>query len=538
MEMSMRRKLVRLKHIHQAHGFMVPRGLHHDTLLLSHFLHLCFSLGFSAYAFSIVALVSKFKFISKCKSHSHTPTTTIYLYNTMISLLLPTPSHAISLFNQIPHAGLRPDSYSFPFVLNAVVRLSSLPLGAQIHCQTIATGLHSHLNVVAALVRMYSSCGCVFSARKLFDGVKFRDVSLWNAMVAGYAKAGDADSAQNVFEHMPLRQRNVISWTAVIAGYAQMKRPKEAIHIFVRMQLANVEPDEIALLAVLSACANLGALRFGVWLHNYIQKRGFSGLITLQNALIDMYAKSGKIRKALDLFEIVKVKNVVTWTTMISGLALHGLGREAIQMFSRMESALVKPNDVTFMAILSACSHAGLVETGSWYFNIMASTYGIQPKIEHYGCMIDLLGRAGYLREALELVRRMPFEANAAIWGSLLASSKIHGDANLGDHALQLLIKLEPHNSGNYALLSNIYAAQGRWTESGMVRKVMRDTGVKKMSGWSFTEVNDTVHQFIAGDKSHSEFCRIHDILLTIYEQLDQAGNLQEESNGLLKFGE
>lgn len=523
-----------LKHIRQAHGFMVPRGVHHDTLLLSHFLHLCFSLGFSAYAFSIIALVSK----SKPESNSHTPTAAIYLYNTMISLLLPTPSHAISLFNQIPHAGLRPDSYSFPFVLNAVVRLSSLPLGAQIHCQTIAAGLYSHLNVAAALVRMYSSCGCVFSARKLFDAVNIRDASLWNAMVAGYAKAGDVDSARNVFELMPLRQRNVISWTAVIAGYAQMKRPKEAIGIFRRMQLENVEPDEIALLAVLSACANLGALHFGVWLHNYIQKRGFSGLITLNNALIDMYAKSGNIRKALDLFEIMKDKNVVTWTTMIAGLALHGLGREAIQMFFRMESARVRPNDITFMAILSACSHAGLVETGSWYFNVMTSTYGIQPKIEHYGCMIDLLGRAGYLHEALDFVRRMPFEANAAIWGSLLASSKIHGDVNLGDHALQLLMKLEPHNSGNYTLLSNIYAAQGRWTESGMVRKVMRDTGVKKMSGWSFIEVNNRVHQFIAGDKSHSEFFRIYDILHKIYKQLEVAGNLQKESNGLLEVGE
>lgn len=390
--------------------------------------------------------------------------------------------------------------------------------------------------MVTALIHMYSSFGCVLYARKLFDGVHFGDVCLWNAMVAGYAKVGDVDNARDLFERMP--QRNVISWTAVIAGYAQMKRPKEAIEIFRRMQLENVEPDEIALLSVLSACARLGSLEMGDWLHNNIQKHGFSGIISLNNALIDMYAKSGNIKKALDVFENAKDKNVITWTTVISGLALHGLGIEALEMFSCMESALVKPNDITFIAILSACSHAGLVETGSWYFNTMASSYGIEPKVGHYGCMIDLLGRAGHLQEALELLKRMPFEANAAIWGSLLASSKIHGDAKLGDLALQFLMELEPDNSGNYTLLSNTYAAQDRWSESGMVRKVMRDTGVKKMSGGSLIEVNNRVHEFTAEDKSHTEFYRIYEVLLKIYEQLKMAGHLQKESNGLVEFDE
>lgn len=390
---------------------------------------------------------------------------------------------------------------------------------------------------------MYSSCGCVSDARTLFDGAAafafaFWDVALWNAMIAGYAKSGDVDNARHLFELMPPRIRNVISWTALIAGYAKVNRPHEAITIFRRMQLENVQPDEISMLAALSACAHLGALHLGEWIHNYIEKHEFRKLVSLNNALIDMYAKSGNITKALQVFENTKCKTVVTWTTMIAGLALHGLGREAVEMFAQMERAKIKPNDITFIAILSACSHGRLVEIGHWYFSIMVSKYRIKPKIVHYGCMIDLLARAGYLQEAHELVRQMPFEANAAIWGSLLAASNIHGDAELGQHALQHLIMLEPHNSGNYALLSNVYGSLGRWNESGMLRKVMRDTGVKKTPGRSSIEVNNRVHEFIAGDKSHFECTRIYEVLYKIFRQLKLAGHLQQDFGELLEFAE
>ncbi|KAJ7955463.1 Pentatricopeptide repeat [Quillaja saponaria] len=464
-----------LKHLHQTHGFMLLRGLDQDDLLLSRFIHTSASMGYSSYAYSVF---------------THNARPNIFFYNTVINAILLTPSfsaalRAIFIFNLIQMAGLRPDSYSFPFVLKAAVRLSAINVGRQIHCQAIAIGLDSHVSVATALVQMYSSCARISDARKLFDSMCFKDVVLWNAMVAGYAKVGDVDNARNLFERMP--QRNVISWTAVIAGYAQMNRPNEAITLFRRMQLHDVDPDEIAILAVLSACADLGALELGEWIHR---------------------------------------------------LALHGLGREALQMFSRMENARVKPNEITFIAILSACSHVGLVEQGRWYFNHMESRYGIGPKIEHYGCMIDIMGRAGYIQEAKELVDMMPFEANAAIWGSLLAASHVHGDAKLGEQALSYLIKLEPCNSGNYTLLSNTYAAFGRWNESRMVRKIMRDIGVKKIPGMSFIEVNNKVHEFIAGDKSHLEFKRIFDILCRISEQMKMIEHQKKENNGLLEFEE
>ncbi|XVF19154.1 hypothetical protein REPUB_Repub11eG0084700 [Reevesia pubescens] len=523
------------KHVEQAHGFMVRTALDHDKLLLCQFIETCSSLGFSGYAYSVFALNSQ------ARSH-------IYVYNTVIKVL--TLSHsafeALLVYKSIGWAKLRPDSYSFPFALKAVVNLQALRLGTKIHSQTICAGLDSNLHVVTALIQMYSSSASIRDARKLFDQVQltssyiYGDVAIWNAMIAGYAKVGESDIAWDLLDCMPQTQANalLICWTAVIAGYAQMNRPNEAIAVFRRMQLENVKADEIAMLAVLSACAHLGAIQiqFGESIHGYIYKRGFSQMVPLQNALIDMYAKSGNICKALQVFENMNHKTVITWTTIISALAFHGLGAKALNMFSRMETAQVKPNDITFIAILSACTHVGLVDLGRFYFNTMRSRYGIQPMIQHYGCMIDLFGRAGCLGEALELVSRMPFKPNAAIWGSLLAASNIHADAELGELALLHLIKLEPWNSGNYALLSNIYASGGRWDKSVMTRKMMRDKGVRKIPGWSFIQVSNRAHKFIAGDTSHPQFDRIHGILFNMNEQMKIAHHLLNEFRELLDF--
>ncbi|XP_022987264.1 pentatricopeptide repeat-containing protein At5g56310 [Cucurbita maxima] len=511
------------RHIYQIHGFMLHRALDQDNLLLSRFIDACSSLGLYLYAFSVFSN----------KTHPD-----LRLYNTAVKALSQTssPINAISLYSRILIEGLRPDSYTIPFVLKAVVQLSVVEVGRQIHTQTVSSGLDTDVNVVTSLIQMYSSCGCVSDARKLFDLVDYKDVALWNAMVAGYVKVAELNSARKVFDKMP--QRNVISWTALIAGYAQTNRPDAAIELFRKMQLEKVEPDEIAMLAVLSACADLGALELGEWIHNYIEKHSLCRIVPLYNALIDMYAKSGNIGRALEVFENMKHKSVITWSTMIAAMALHGLGGQAIDMFLRMEKARVRPNEVTFIAILSACSHVGMVDVGRYYFNRMQSVYKIQPRIEHYGCMIDLLARAGYLQEAQKLFQDMPFEANAAIWGSLLAASNTHRDADLAEQALRHLAKLEPENSGNYTLLSNTYAALGRWNESGMVRKVMRNAGVKKAPGGSFIEINNRVYEFLAGDRSDSQLHGIYPVLCNIIVQLKMAGSYPEEVSKFLNYDE
>ncbi|GKC38633.1 pentatricopeptide repeat-containing protein, partial [Tanacetum coccineum] len=279
---------------------------------------------------------------------------------------------------------------------------------------------------------MYGSFECVKDARTVFDGICVRDVAVWNAMVSGYCKVGEFEKARALFEAM--EEKNVVSWTALIAGYAQGNKACEAVEVFRRMRVDGVKPDEVTMVAVLSACAQLGALELGEWVHGCIDEYNLRKSMSLSNALIDMYAKSGNIKKAMDVFENMKDRCVVTWSTVIAGLALH---------------------------VISACSHSGFVEPGRWYFSNLLPRYGIKPRIRHYGCMIDLLGRSGCISEAQELLKQMPFEPNAAIWGSLLAASRLYGNVELGENALEQLVKLKPNNSGNFSLLSNIYAAEG-----------------------------------------------------------------------------
>lgn len=334
-------------------------------------------------------------------------------------------------------------------------------------------------------------------------------------MISGYVKSGNLACARELFDVMPAR--NVVSWTTVIGAYAQMKQPVEAVEVFRRMQVEEgIEPDGVALLSVLSACGDLGAVDLGEWVHRFVVRRGLCWQIPLMNAIIDMYVKLGCVRKAVEVFEGMDQKSVVTWTTVIAGFALHGLGLEAIEMFRRMEMENVAPNDVTFLAILSACSHVGLTDLGRWYFKIMVSQYRIKQRVEHYGCMVDLLGRAGYLMEAQDLVQDMPFKANAAIWGALLAAARTHGDAELGKQALLHLIELEPHNSGNYILLSNIYAEQERWDDVSKLRKQMKDRGLRNVPGASSIEVDGMVHEFTSRDGSHPCLHKICKVLCEI----------------------
>lgn len=357
----------------------------------------------------------------------------------------------------------------------------------------------------------------------MFDETVHKDIFCWNVTISGYVKSGNLDCARQLFDVMP--QRNVVSWTTLIGAYAQMKRPAQAVEMFRRMQVEEaIEPDGIAMLSVLSACGDLGAVDLGEWVHRFIVKRGLCWHIPLMNAIIDMYLKCGCVAKAVEVFEGMGHKSIVTWTTLVAGFALHGLGSEAVDMFRRMERENVAPNDITFLAILSACSHIGLTDLGRWYFQIMVSHYRIKPRVEHYGCMVDLLGRAGCLMEARDLVKDMPFKANAAIWGALLAAARTHADAELGEQALVHLIELEPHNSGNYILLSNIYAEQERWDEVSKLRKAMRDGGLRNVPGASSIEVGGVVHEFTSRDGSHPCLHKIHKILREITADMKSIG--------------
>ncbi|KAK3159961.1 hypothetical protein QOZ80_1BG0053380 [Eleusine coracana subsp. coracana] len=410
-------------------------------------------------------------------------------------------------------------------LLKAAARLPHLSraLGPQLHSLLFRAGLAaSDAHVSASLVQVYCACGRTAAARRVFDEMVERDLVAWNVMIAGYVKAGDLVCARELFDVMP--ERNVVSWTTVIGAYVQMKQPEDAIEVFQRMQVDGIEPDGVALLPVLSACGDLGAIDLGEWVHKSVVKRGLYREIPLMNAIIDMYVKCGCVEKAVEVFESMEQRSIISWTTLIAGFALHGLGLQAVEMFRRMERESIAPNNVTFLAILSACSHVGLTELGRWYFDIMVSQYRIKPRVEHYGCMVDLLGRAGFLKEAQDLVQSMPFKANAAIWGALLAAARTHGDADLGEQALLHLIELEPHNSGNYILLSNIYAEQERWHDVSKLRKAMKERGLRNVPGASSIEVNGMVHEFTSRDGSHPCLHNICEILTEINTNMKYVG--------------
>jgi pentatricopeptide repeat protein len=397
-------------------------------------------------------------------------------------------------------------------------------LGPQLHSLILRAGLAaSDAHVSASLVQVYCACGRLAAARSVFDEMLDRDVVAWNVMIAGYVKSGDLVGARELFDAMP--ERNVVSWTTLIGAYAQMKQPEEAVEVFRRMQVEEgIEPDGVALLSVLSACGDLGAVDLGEWVHMFVVRRGLFQKIPLMNAIIDMYMKCGCIEKAVEVFEGMEEKSVVTWTTLIAGFALHGLGLQAVEMFRRMETENVVPNDVTFLAVLSACSHVGLTDLGRWYFNVMVSHYRMKPRVEHYGCMVDILGRAGCLMEAQDLVQEMPFKANAAIWGALLAAARTHGDTGLGEQALLHLIDLESHNSGNYILLSNIYAEQERWDDVSKLRKAMKERGLKNVPGASSIEIDGMVHEFTSRDGSHPCLHKICELLCEVNTNMKSVG--------------
>ncbi|OWM76319.1 pentatricopeptide repeat-containing protein At5g56310-like [Punica granatum] len=513
------RRCSSLKQLLQVHSFILTRGLllQEDGALLGDLIGAASSLGFSDYAYLIF-------------THKAYPSTR--LSNAIINSLSQggSPRDAVLEFGRIRASGLQPDSYSFPFVLRAAARLPGIEPGRQVHCQAIGAGFDCDVHVATALVQFYSASGRISNARRAFDEMSSSGfLPLWNAMIAGLVRAGEANSAAEVFETMPAR--NVITWTTLIAGFSQLNRPKEAVEIFHRMQLEGPKPDEITMSALLSACAELGALELGEWARGYIGRSRLNWTIPLNNALIDMYSKSGKVDEAVRVFEGMKRKNIISWTTMIAGLSLNGMGKEALDMFNRMQQDQVLPNDITFIAVLSGCCHSGLVQTGFQVFEIMRSRYSMEPKIEHYGCMIDLLGRGGHLREAEDMLRSMPHKANAAIWGSLLAAARTHGDTGLAERALERLAELEPENSGNFALLSNLYAGLGRWKDAGMVRKVLRDMGTKKKRGWSSIELNGEVCEFMAEDGSHVQSGIIYEVLLKINGQLKVVGDVKEEGN-------
>ncbi|KAJ8775392.1 hypothetical protein K2173_023157 [Erythroxylum novogranatense] len=475
------------------------------------------------------------------------------------------PEGAILTYLNMQLLGIVADNYTYPLLLKAAGTCSTSCVGFALHAHTLKTGFAAHAFVQTALMNMYGTFNRVADACKVFDTMPKKDVVAWNSMldafasngmmeealnlfnsmplkdftsfnimISGYSSKGKIVSARGVFDEMTLRDsvswnsiitayarvgvmetagkffrempiKNVITWNAMITGCLQTQLYEEAIDLFGQMIAQGCASDFVTVTGVLSASAHLGSLEKGKEVHIYAIDNGLASSPHVTTALIDMYAKCGSIEQCLLAFYKSQVKDIYCWNALISGLALNGHGYAALKLFSEMRLHGVKPDDITFICLLSACCHSGLVEEGCQLFDCMKMEFGISPKLEHYGCMVDLLGRARRLDQAYQLVEAMPFELGASILGALLSACVNNQDLRVGARVIQLAFSRAPYLSdGELMMFANMYASCGQLDEAERWRHAMEDSGIVKTPGWSIIEVNGKFYKFLAGEPSKS----------------------------------
>lgn len=428
----------------------------------------------------------------------------------------------LQLFDEMKGTSVEPDKVILATVISACGHVRNLDFGKAIHRYISEKNFVLDARLQSSLITMYANCGSMDSAHRLYNKMLQKNIVVSTAMISGYSKLRKLDIARSIFNQMT--EKDLVCWSAMISGYAESDHPNEALKLFNEMQISGIRPDQITMLSVISACAHLGALDQAKWIHIYVDKNGFSNVLSINNALIDMYAKCGSLENAHQVFKDMPQRNVISWTSMINGLAMHGDGKSALRLFNQMKTERIKPNEVTFVGVLYACSHAGLVDDGRRIFTSMANEHNIMPRHEHYGCMVDLLGRANLLNEAVELIEAMPFEPNVVIWGSLLAACRVHGNVELGAFAAKKLLERDPNHDGAYVLLSNIYAKAGRFEDVWEVRRLMRNKGITKEKGCSWMEMDGEIHEFLMADQSHSKANEIYKKLDQIVSELKVVG--------------
>ncbi|BAT83324.1 hypothetical protein LR48_Vigan03g020200 [Vigna angularis] len=570
-------KCTNLNHVNQIFAQILKANLHHDLFVAPKLIaafSLCRHLTSAVNVFNQLPHPNVHLYNSIIRAHANNHSH---------------PSLPFNAFLQMQKSGLFPDNFTYPSLLKACIDSSSLPLVRMIHAHVEKFGLYGDIFVPNSLIDSYSRCGSsgldaamslflvmedrdvvtwnsmigglvrfgeLECACKLFDEMPERDTVSWNTMLDGYTKAGEMEKAFELFERMPERNvvswstmvcgyskagdmdmarvlfdrcpgKNVVLWTTIIAGYAEKGNAREATELYGKMEEAGLRPDDGFLFSILAACAESGMLELGSRIHASVKKWRFRCSSKVLNAFIDMYAKCGCLDAASEVFSGMMAKrDLVSWNSMIQGFALHGHGKKALELFSRMVDEGFEPDRCTFIGLLCACTHAGLVNEGRKCFYSMEKMYGIVPEIEHYGCMVDLLGRGGHLEEAFTLLHSMPMEPNAIILGTLLNACRMHNDVDLARAVCEQLFKLEPSDAGNYSLLSNIYAQAGDWMNVANVRLQMKNTGSQKPSGVSFIEVEEEVHEFTVFDRSHPKSDYIYRMIDRLVEDLQQVGSV------------
>ncbi|KAL0364689.1 UNVERIFIED_CONTAM: Pentatricopeptide repeat-containing protein [Sesamum angustifolium] len=529
-----------LRSLQQIHAHVTKTGIDSNPLVAGKLLLHC-----------AVHLCGALEYATRLLRYSSNPDP--FMYNALIRGFSDSdlPQNSISTFSlMLKNLDSPVDSFSLAFTLKSAANMRCLRTGIQLHCQALTRGLDTHLFVGTTLISMYAECGCVAFAERMFDEIPEPNVVTWNAVVTAFFRCGDVKSAERVFSSMPAKslasynlmlagytkleefelarrvfgempRRDEVSWSTMIVGFAQHGCFDEAFGYFRELLRVEMRPNEVSLTGVLSACAQAGALEFAKILHGFIEKVGLVWITPVNNALMDTYSKCGNVDMARLVFQRMPGKrSIVSWTSMIVGLAIQGHGEEALSLFHEMEESGIDPDGIAFIAILYACSHSGLVEQGQKVFDKMTQVYGIKPDIEHYGCMVDLYGRAGQLLKAYHFVTQLPIPPNAVIWRTLLGACSFYGNVKLAEQVKRRLSELDPNNSSDHVLLSNIYAVAGKWKDVARVRKSMAELKLTKTPGWSMIEVNKAIYTFIAGakedDVTKEAYKKLNEIMLKL----------------------
>uniref|UniRef100_A0A1D1XQD4 Pentatricopeptide repeat-containing protein At2g42920, chloroplastic n=1 Tax=Anthurium amnicola TaxID=1678845 RepID=A0A1D1XQD4_9ARAE len=489
-----------MRDLRMLHSQVIKTGLAEHTLAISRVLAFCATspagdLNYALQVFSRIAHPNAYTWNTIIRGLSHSST----------------PHLAIGLFLDMLRSPTPPQSLTFPSLFTAVAHLGFVEEGAQLHGMVIKLGLAEDAYVRNSLVFMYGSSGQLTAASNLFEGPASFDVVACNSMIMALMRKGLVVAARNLFDDMP--HRSVSTWSTVMSGYTRNGMFNETLGLFAEMQQAGIEPNACILVSLLGACAGLAAIEQGEWVHAFIEKNAIEVNPIILNGITNMYCKCGRLDKALGAFEASSMKVLSSWNCIISGLAVHGRWEEAARLFSQLQNVGLAPDDVTFVGILSACNHAGMVNEARKYFSMMTEMYAIEPTIEHYGCLVDALGRAGLLEDAEDLISKMPMKPDVPIWGSLLAACMNHGNIAMGARAAKRILELDPGDSGGYLLLAKAYARTGEYRDAINVRATMEEQRVRKKPGSSMIEVDGMVYEFVAEGTLHHQSEEINALL-------------------------
>ena len=478
---SLLKKCSNMEEFKQSHARILKMGLFGDSFCASNLVATCAlsDWGSMDYACSIFRQMDEpgsFQFNTMMRGHVKDMNT----------------EEALITYKEMAERGVKPDNFTYPTLLKACARLPAVEEGMQVHAHILKLGLENDVFVQNSLISMYGKCGEIGVCCAVFEQMNERSVASWSALITAHASLGMWSDCLRLLGDMS----NEGYWRA----------------------------EESILVSVLSACTHLGALDLGRSVHGFLL-RNVSGLnVIVETSLIEMYLKCGSLYKGTCLFQKMAKKNKLSYSVMISGLAMHGYGREGLRIFTEMLEQGLEPDDVVYVGVLNACSHAGLVQEGLQCFNRMKLEHGIEPTIQHYGCMVDLMGRAGKIDEALELIKSMPMEPNDVLWRSLLSASKVHNNLQAGEIAAKQLFKLDSQKASDYVVLSNMYAQAQRWEDVARTRTNMFSKGLSQRPGFSLVEVKRKMHRFVSQDAGHPQSESVYEMLYQMEWQLKFEG--------------